>query len=94
MITIDMLPADVIESQNGDGANVAALMGAPLREARETFEREYLRIQIRRFFGQYLSHGQLYRHGTVRAPSQIKAARPNRSPDGGRGSRIAAHICW
>ena len=28
-----------------------AMMGAPLREARETFEREYLRVQIRRFSG-------------------------------------------
>ena len=27
------------------------MMGVPLREARETFEREYLRIQIRRFSG-------------------------------------------
>jgi two-component system, NtrC family, nitrogen regulation response regulator NtrX len=26
-------------------------MGAPLRQARETFEREYLRVQIRRFSG-------------------------------------------
>jgi two-component system nitrogen regulation response regulator NtrX len=26
-------------------------MGAPLKEARETFEREYLKIQIRRFSG-------------------------------------------
>jgi two-component system nitrogen regulation response regulator NtrX len=26
-------------------------MGAPLREARENFEREYLRIQIKRFSG-------------------------------------------
>ena len=26
-------------------------MGAPLREAREAFEREYLRVQIRRFSG-------------------------------------------
>ena len=27
------------------------IMGSPLREAREIFEREYLRIQIRRFSG-------------------------------------------
>ncbi len=27
------------------------MMGAPLREARESFEREYLRVQIRRFSG-------------------------------------------
>ena len=26
-------------------------MGTPLREARETFEREYLKVQIRRFSG-------------------------------------------
>ena len=26
-------------------------MGAPLREARESFEREYLKIQIKRFSG-------------------------------------------
>ena len=26
-------------------------MGSPLREARESFEREYLRVQIRRFSG-------------------------------------------
>ena len=26
-------------------------MGVPLREARESFEREYLRVQIRRFSG-------------------------------------------
>jgi two-component system nitrogen regulation response regulator NtrX len=33
------------------GAGAGAIMGAPLREARETFEREYLRVQIRRFSG-------------------------------------------
>ena len=27
------------------------IMGTPLREARESFEREYLRVQIRRFSG-------------------------------------------
>ena len=35
----------------GAGAAPTAIMGAPLREARETFEREYLRVQIRRFSG-------------------------------------------
>ena len=33
------------------GAGTTAIMGAPLREARETFEREYLRVQIGRFSG-------------------------------------------
>jgi two-component system nitrogen regulation response regulator NtrX len=32
-------------------AGGTAIMGSPLREARETFEREYLRVQIRRFSG-------------------------------------------
>ncbi|MDF7773922.1 sigma-54 dependent transcriptional regulator [Sphingomonas sp. AOB5] len=52
-IDLDLLPPEVLgkpgEMGNGVGAN--AIMGAPLKEARETFEREYLRIQIRRFSG-------------------------------------------
>ena len=35
----------------GHGSASTSVMGAPLREARETFEREYLRVQIRRFSG-------------------------------------------
>jgi len=43
----------VLGRRNGEGDNggATAMMGAPLKEARETFEREYLRIQIRRFSG-------------------------------------------
>ena len=52
-IEIDMLPPEVVSDQArlapGNGAK--SIMGAPLREARETFEREYLRVQIRRFSG-------------------------------------------
>ena len=45
-----MLPAEIHAS--GDGpSNAASLMGVPLREARENFEREYLKVQIRRFSG-------------------------------------------
>ena len=51
-VDVDMLPQEIL----GDGGAVTngaanAMMGAPLREARETFEREYLRVQIRRFSG-------------------------------------------
>ena len=52
-IDVDMLPPEVLgEAQhlNGGGAAIA-IMGAPLREARESFEREYLKVQIRRFSG-------------------------------------------
>jgi two-component system nitrogen regulation response regulator NtrX len=49
-IDVDLLPAEVLGG-SGDGAGASAMMGAPLREARETFEREYLRVQIRRFSG-------------------------------------------
>ncbi|MCW6529446.1 MULTISPECIES: sigma-54-dependent transcriptional regulator [Sphingomonas] len=49
-IDLDLLPAEVLGDSEG-GAGTAAIMGAPLREARETFEREYLRVQIRRFSG-------------------------------------------
>jgi two-component system nitrogen regulation response regulator NtrX len=30
---------------------MSTMMGVPLREARESFEREYLKVQIRRFSG-------------------------------------------
>ncbi|QPQ55696.1 sigma-54-dependent Fis family transcriptional regulator [Allosphingosinicella flava] len=52
-IEIDMLPPEIISEQAQLNPNeaVKAIMGTPLREARETFEREYLRIQIRRFSG-------------------------------------------
>jgi two-component system nitrogen regulation response regulator NtrX len=52
-IEIDLLPTEIVEGQGGGSINSAsiAIMGSPLREARESFEREYLKIQIRRFSG-------------------------------------------
>ena len=52
-IELDMLPPEVLneQAQLTPSNAVKAIMGAPLREARETFEREYLRVQIRRFSG-------------------------------------------
>jgi two-component system nitrogen regulation response regulator NtrX len=52
-VEIDMLPPEIIsdQAQLTPGEAVKAIMGTPLREARETFEREYLRVQIRRFSG-------------------------------------------
>jgi two-component system, NtrC family, nitrogen regulation response regulator NtrX len=51
-IDVDMLPSEIVTEPYPAGNGAAtAMMGAPLREARETFEREYLRIQIRRFSG-------------------------------------------
>ncbi|MDT0576634.1 sigma-54 dependent transcriptional regulator [Croceicoccus sp. F390] len=50
-IEADMLPAELTSITGGEGPGLAAIMGVPLREAREYFEREYLRVQIRRFSG-------------------------------------------
>ncbi len=47
----DLLPYEIVDSHGGGGLGIAALMGVPLREARENFEREYLRAQIQRFSG-------------------------------------------
>ena len=53
VITANMLPQDVGSMvpamPNGNGGE--QLMGLPLREAREVFEREYLLAQINRFGG-------------------------------------------
>ena len=48
-----MLPPEILDSQGQAGVSSQAMMimGSPLREARESFEREYLKIQIRRFSG-------------------------------------------
>ena len=45
------LPSEVTGAKNEESGGFSQLMGVPLREAREHFEREYLRIQIRRFSG-------------------------------------------
>jgi len=52
-IDVDLLPQEILENQTAMGGPTAAvaIMGSPLREARESFEREYLKIQIRRFSG-------------------------------------------
>ncbi len=52
-IDVDLLPPEVLDHQGSVGMSSATLtiMGSPLREARESFEREYLKIQIRRFSG-------------------------------------------
>ncbi|PZU08547.1 sigma-54 dependent transcriptional regulator [Sphingomonas sp.] len=53
MIDVDMLPQEITSGQTElvSGNAARSIMGTPLREARETFEREYLRVQIRRFSG-------------------------------------------
>ena len=52
-IDITMLPTEVTAEPERllPGQAVRSIMGTPLREAREAFEREYLRAQIRRFSG-------------------------------------------
>ncbi|MDE2412360.1 MAG: sigma-54-dependent Fis family transcriptional regulator, partial [Sphingomonadales bacterium] len=50
-IEADMLPAEILSGRISTDAGLPSLMGVPLREARENFEREYLRVQIRRFSG-------------------------------------------
>lgn len=50
-IDSDMLPAEIVSTHLGGDSGGSALMGVPLREARESFEREYLKVQIRRFSG-------------------------------------------
>jgi two-component system, NtrC family, nitrogen regulation response regulator NtrX len=51
-ITVDMLPLDIMaDSAIIRPSSNTEIMTLPLREARETFEREYLNVQIQRFQG-------------------------------------------
>jgi two-component system nitrogen regulation response regulator NtrX len=51
VIEADMLPIETMPQADSDSLVSGAIMGSPLREARENFEREYLRVQIKRFSG-------------------------------------------
>lgn len=50
-IEANMLPPEILSGRLQNDSLMSAMMGVPLREARETFEREYLKVQIRRFSG-------------------------------------------
>ncbi|MDG2003961.1 MAG: sigma-54 dependent transcriptional regulator, partial [Novosphingobium sp.] len=50
-IDAEMLPPEIFNTRLQGEMDVSVMMAAPLREAREDFEREYLRVQIRRFSG-------------------------------------------
>ncbi|RIK94062.1 MAG: sigma-54-dependent Fis family transcriptional regulator [Proteobacteria bacterium] len=52
-ITLDMLPSELLGVSEDAAANslVSEVMATPLKEAREAFEREYLKLQISRFGG-------------------------------------------
>ena len=50
-IEADMLPPEILSERLESDSRLSVLMAVPLREARESFEREYLKVQIRRFSG-------------------------------------------
>jgi len=50
-IELDMLPSETSSGEAEDHFVPNSMMTSPLREARENFEREYLRVQIKRFSG-------------------------------------------
>ena len=47
----EMLPGEITGEREGGVSGLGSLMAVPLREARESFEREYLTVQISRFSG-------------------------------------------
>jgi two-component system nitrogen regulation response regulator NtrX len=50
-IEADMLPPEILDSNVQADSRISPMMSVPLREARENFEREYLKVQISRFSG-------------------------------------------
>ena len=83
VLDASMLPPDVgsmVPSMpNGNGGE--HLMGLPLRDAREVFEREYLVAQIQPLRRQHLAHRRIRRHGALGAAPQAQGA----------GDRVGAH---
>jgi len=70
-IDADMLPSEIVSTRLGADTSTSALMGVPLREARENFEREYLKVQIRGF-GQYLQTASFIGMGALGAARKLK----------------------
>lgn len=51
-VTLDALPSEVVGRESGSGVlDTERMIALPLRDARENFEREYLKAQISRFGG-------------------------------------------
>src|SRR4029079_6097575 len=100
VIDASMLPQDVgamvPNLPNGSGGE--PLMGLPLRDAREMFEREYLRAQINRFGGnisrtaEFVGMERSALHRTLKALGigeslRLSSARPRESGDPELGAR-------
>ncbi len=85
VISADLLPPDLGASAPwGNAGKGDLVISMPLREAREIFERDYLSGADQSLRRQYLAHGGLYRHGTLRVASQVEIARsrPDRPRSG------------
>ena len=76
----DMLPSELLSGRINGESGLSNFMGVPLREARENFEREYLRVQIRRFSGNISRTAGFI--GMERSALQTQAAGNGRSRRG------------
>ncbi len=76
-----MLPPEILSGQAEivPGNAARSIMGTPLREARETFEREYLRVQIRRFSGNISRTATFIGMERSALHRKLKEPRPRRS---------------
>ena len=72
IITADMLPQDVgsMVPAMPTSSNGEHIMGLPLREAREVFERDYTDCPDQPLLRQHLSDSGIRRHGAFGAASQ------------------------
>ena len=79
-IEVDLLPPEILDHQGSRG--VAARRwrswARPLREARESFEREYLEDPDPPLFRQHLPHRLVHRHGAFGAAPEAQGPRPGR----------------
>ena len=85
-IDVDLLPPEILDNQGAMGGSNAtmAIMGSPLREARESFEREYLKNSYPAVLRQHFAHSVLHRDGTFCAPQETQGSRDWRQAGRGR----------
>src|SRR3546814_20340906 len=92
-IDADMLPAELVRGGTDILPHAESITAIPLKEARENFEREYLRIQINRFSGNISRTASFIGMERSALPPKLQLLGLTDNPDGEGGGEIGRASC-
>ena len=90
-IEVDLLPPEILDNQSAIGGSSAAMaiMGSPLREAREIVRARISQDPDPPLFRQHLAHRVVHRHGALGAAPEAQGAGHRRQARGRGVGRVA-----